>query len=67
MCIRDSYNEVKHINTENFSEREAVWLKQNHLIGSERDTQDVIDAFEKVVTAMQKNPKLFLDLDLDKE
>ena len=62
-----NYNEVKHINTENFSEREAVWLKQNHLIGSQEDTQDVIDAFEKVVTAMQKDPKLFLDLDLDKE
>tara|TARA_B100000214_G_scaffold241889_1_gene177187 strand:- start:223 stop:1467 length:1245 start_codon:yes stop_codon:yes gene_type:complete len=62
-----NYNDVKHINTENFSEREAVWLKQNHLIGSQEDTQDVIDAFEKVVTAMQKDPKLFLDLDLDKE
>ena len=44
-----------------------MWLKQNHLIGSQEDTQDVIDAFEKVVTAMQKDPKLFLDLDLDKE
>ena len=62
-----NYNEIKHINTENFSEREAVWLKQNYLIGSQEDTQDVIDAFEKVVTAMQKDPKLFLDLDLDKE
>ena len=58
-----NYGEVKHINTENFAESEAVWLKQNHLIGSQGDTQDVIDAFEKVSRAMQKDPKLFLDLE----
>ena len=46
-----------------FAEKEAVWLRQNHLIGSEKDTQDVIKAFEKVSLAMKKDPKLFLDLE----
>ena len=57
------YKSLNHVNTEVFAEKEAVWLRQNHLIGSDKDTQDVINAFEKVSLAMKKDPKLFLDLE----
>ena len=57
------YRNLNHLNTETFAEKEAVWLRQNHLIGSHEDTQDVINAFEKVSLAMKKDPKLFLDLE----
>ena len=58
------YKNLYHSNTELFAENQAVWLKQNHLIGSEEDTNDIINAFEKVVTAIKKDPKKFLNLDL---
>ena len=54
---------LNHVNTELFAEKEAVWLRQNYLIGSEKDTRDVIKAFEKVSLAMKNAPKLFLDLE----
>ena len=57
------YKSLNHVNTEVFAEKEAVWLRQNHLIGSEKDSQDVINAFEKVSLAMKKDPKIFLDLE----
>lgn len=47
--------------TERLADEEAVWLKQNHLLGNEEDTQDIIDAFEKVTSAMSINPELFKD------
>ncbi len=47
--------------TETFCEKEAVWLKQNHLLGDEEDIQDVKNAFEKVTSAMKNNPKPFLN------
>ena len=58
------YKDLHHTNTEIFAEKEAVWLRQNHLIGSEDDTNDIINAFEKVVSAIKKDPKKFLNLDL---
>lgn len=47
--------------TERFSEKESVWLKQNYLLGTPQDTQDIITAFDKVTTEMKKNPNLFLN------
>jgi len=38
---------------------QSVWLTQNHLLGNDRDTQDIIDAFEKVITALKQTPELF--------
>ncbi len=58
------YNNLHHTNTEMFSEKQAVWLKQNHLIGTDEDTNDIINAFEKVVSAINTDPKKFLNLDL---
>ena len=58
------YKDLHHTNTEIFAEKQAVWLRQNHLIGSEEDTNDIINAFEKVVLAIKKDPKKFLNLDL---
>ena len=58
------YKDLHHTNTEIFAEKEAVWLRQNHLIGSEDDTNDIINAFEKVVLAIKKDPKKFLTMDL---
>lgn len=45
--------------TERIADRESVWLKQNYLLGNEDDLQDIIDAFEKVTTAMKAEPGLF--------
>ena len=47
--------------TERFSEKESVWLKQNYLLGTPQDTQDIITAFVKVTTEMKKNPNIFLN------
>lgn len=48
--------------TEKLCYEESIWLKQNHLLGTEIDTQDVIDAFEKVTTEIRKNPERFQDI-----
>jgi len=45
--------------TELIADYQSVWLTQNHLLGNDRDTQDIIDAFEKVTTALKKMPELF--------
>ncbi|MFQ6615544.1 MAG: DegT/DnrJ/EryC1/StrS family aminotransferase [Fidelibacterota bacterium] len=34
--------------TERVSDHEAIWLKQNCLLGTKRDTQDIVDAIHKV-------------------
>ena len=47
--------------TERIADSEAVWLKQNHLLGNSQDTQDIIDAFEKVTSAFKSSPNLFKD------
>lgn len=48
--------------TEKLCYEESIWLKQNHLLGSEKDTQDVINAFEKVTSALRKTPDKFKDI-----
>jgi len=55
------YSSLHLEKTEIFCEKEAVWLKQNHLLGDEDDIQDIINAVEKVTIAMKHDPKQFLD------
>ena len=55
------YESLNLAQTEIFAEKEAVWLKQNHLLGDKKDIQDVVDAFEKVTSAMKNDPKPFLE------
>ncbi len=57
------YSTMKMPVAERIADREAVWLKQNHLLGTDEDIRDIIDAFEKVTTAMKREPELFLDKD----
>ena len=45
--------------TELIADQQSVWLTQNHLLGNESDTQDIIDAFEKVTTALKDTPEIF--------
>ncbi len=45
--------------TERVCDDESVWLKQNHLLGNDDDIKDIVDAFEKVTSAIKKEPKLF--------
>jgi len=47
--------------TEKTADEEVVWLKQNHLLGSDSDTQDIINAFEKVTHYLKTKPELFLN------
>ena len=47
------------INTEKIADYESVWIKQNHLLGDQRDIKDIINAFEKVTNAIMKEPELF--------
>ncbi len=54
-----NYREMYFPNTERLANEEAVWLKQNHLLGTEADIQDIVDAFVKVTTAMREQPALF--------
>jgi len=54
-----NYKDMNFPVTEKLCTEEAVWLKQNHLLGSAQDSQDIIDAFEKVIMAMKTEPELF--------
>ncbi len=54
-----NYNELQLENTESLCNEQAIWLKQNHLLGNADDIQDIIDAFEKVTTALKTSPELF--------
>lgn len=56
------YKSMHLKNTEQFAEKEAVWLKQNHLLGNDSDINDIEIALEKVVFAIKNDPKQFLDL-----
>ena len=58
------FNSLFHDNTEVFAEEQAVWLRQNHLIGSDKDLQDVINAFEKVTSELKKSPGKFKNITL---
>jgi len=53
------YNSLNMINTEKIADYESVWIKQNHLLGDQRDIKDIINAFEKVTNAIMKEPELF--------
>ena len=55
------YKNMSFPYTERLSEKESIWLKQNYLLGTPQDTQDVINAFEKVTVEMKSNPNLFLN------
>jgi dTDP-4-amino-4,6-dideoxygalactose transaminase len=54
------YKDMNFPITEKLCTEEAVWLKQNHLLGTQEDTNDIIMAFKKVTTAMKDEPNLFL-------
>ena len=56
------YQDLELPNTERFANQEAVWLKQTYLLGNYDDTKDIIRTFEKVTSAMQKEPQRFLEL-----
>ena len=56
------YQALELPNTERFANQEAVWLKQTYLLGNYDDTKDIIRTFEKVTSAMQKEPQRFLEL-----
>ncbi len=58
--LRDrDYQNLNRPVTEELCNRQAVWLKQNHLLGSDEDIQDIIDAFVKVTDEMRRNPQRF--------
>ncbi len=54
-----NYKDMNFPVTEKLCTEEAVWLKQNHLLGTKDDTNDIIMAFKKVTTAMKEEPNLF--------
>jgi len=55
-----NYRDMNFPVTERLCTEEAVWLKQNHLLGTKEDTDDIIMAFKKVTTAMKEEPDQFL-------
>lgn len=55
-----NYKDMNFPITEKLCTEEAVWLKQNHLLGTKEDTNDIIMAFKKVTTTMQEEPDQFL-------
>ena len=55
-----NYKDMNFPVTEKLCTEEAVWLKQNHLLGNNEDTKDIINAFVKVTNAMKNAPELFL-------
>ena len=59
-----NYGDLSHPGTEIIAEEQAVWLRQNHLLGSIDDLKDVVDAFDKVSNALKKNPKKFDEIKL---
>ena len=52
-----NYGDLFHSGTEIIAEEQAVWLRQNHLLGSSDDLKDVVDAFERF-QAPQKTQKI---------
>ena len=59
-----NYGDLFHPGTETIAEEQAVWLRQNHLLGSNDDLRDIVDAFEKVSNELKKNPKKFNEIKL---
>ncbi|NHZ87157.1 MAG: DegT/DnrJ/EryC1/StrS family aminotransferase, partial [Planctomycetia bacterium] len=54
-----NYKDMNFPVTEKLCMEEAVWLKQNHLLGTKDDINDIIMAFKKVTTVMKKDPSIF--------
>jgi dTDP-4-amino-4,6-dideoxygalactose transaminase len=54
-----NYKDMNFPVTEKLCTEEAVWLRQNHLLGTENDINDIIMAFDKVTTVMKEEPNLF--------
>jgi dTDP-4-amino-4,6-dideoxygalactose transaminase len=54
-----NYKDMNFPVTEKLCTEEAVWLRQNHLLGTKEDINDIIRAFYKVTTAMKEEPNLF--------
>lgn len=55
-----NYKDMNFPITEKLCTEEAVWLKQNHLLGTDADTQDIINAFIKVTNAMHADSEIFI-------
>ena len=53
------YAATSCLETELIADYQSVWLTQNHLLGNDQDTQDIIDAFEKVTSAIKQTPEIF--------
>ena len=56
-----NYKDMNFPVTEKLCTEEAVWLKQNHLLGTKEDINDIIIAFNKVTKAIKEEPNLFLN------
>ena len=54
-----NYKDMNFPVTEKLCIEEAVWLRQNHLLGTKNDINDIIMAFNKVTKVMTKEPNLF--------
>jgi dTDP-4-amino-4,6-dideoxygalactose transaminase len=54
-----NYKDMNFPVTEKLCTEEAVWLRQNHLLGTKNDINDIIMAFNKVTKVMTKEPNLF--------
>jgi hypothetical protein len=54
-----NYSNISCPVTEQISDYQSVWLTQNHLLGDDSDMQDIINTFEKVTIALNKNPEKF--------
>ncbi len=57
-----NYGALKLEVTEQIADEEIVWLKQNHLLGSADDINDIITAFVKVTDYIKQNPDTLLQL-----
>ena len=55
-----NYKDMNFPVTEKLCTEEAVWLKQNYLLGNKEDINDIIIAFNKVTKAIKEEPNLFL-------
>ena len=54
-----NYKDMNFPVTEKLCTEEAVWLRQNHLLGTKDDINDIIMAFDKVTSVMKEEPNLF--------
>jgi dTDP-4-amino-4,6-dideoxygalactose transaminase len=57
--IDKNYQDMRFPVTEKIANEESIWMRQSMLLGSRQDTQDIIDAFVKVITAIKDDPEKF--------